>query len=54
MNYSTKLKRVYVAGPMRGYVDYNYPAFDSACEVLREAGYDVVSPHEICEDPRIT
>jgi nucleoside 2-deoxyribosyltransferase len=39
--------KVYVAGPMRGYKDYNFPAFEAACVALREAGYEVKSPHEM-------
>lgn len=39
---------VYIAGPMTGLPDYNYPAFEAAAEHLREClGYDVVSPHEL-------
>lgn len=37
---------VYLAGPMRGYPQYNFPAFTAACRELRAAGYDVQSPHE--------
>ncbi len=40
-------KRVYIAGPMTGYPEHNYPAFEAAAKTLRDAGYDVVSPHEI-------
>lgn len=39
--------KVYLAGPMTGYEDYNYPLFESATTWLRLAGYEVVSPHEI-------
>lgn len=39
--------RIYVAGPMTGYPEFNYPAFEEAAARLRAAGYDVVSPHEI-------
>jgi nucleoside 2-deoxyribosyltransferase len=39
--------KVYVAGPRRGYKDYNFPAFEAACVALREAGYEVKSPHEM-------
>lgn len=41
--------RLYVAGPMTGYPEYNYPAFDAAQAQLRRAGYDAVSPavHDI-------
>jgi len=36
----------YVAGPMRGYDHYNFPAFESATLTLREAGWFVFSPAE--------
>lgn len=39
--------RVYVAGPMTGYPDNNFPAFHSAARALRAAGFDVVNPAEI-------
>ena len=39
--------KVYVSGPMTGYAEFNYPAFEDACQRLRAAGYEVVSPHEI-------
>ena len=39
--------RVYLAGPMTGYPDYNYPAFHCAAEQYRAAGFDVVSPAEL-------
>lgn len=38
--------RVYVAGPMRGYPNFNFPAFDAAAAKLRAEGWDVVSPAE--------
>jgi hypothetical protein len=41
------MRRVYVAGPMTGYPQFNFPAFDAATRVLRDRGYDVVSPHEL-------
>lgn len=40
---------VYVSGPMRGYVNYNYPAFHAATAYLRELGYYVISPAELGE-----
>lgn len=39
--------KLYVAGPMRGYEQYNFPAFHEAARQLREAGYEVVSPAEM-------
>jgi hypothetical protein len=37
---------VYVAGPMRGYKDFNFHAFDKAAFYLRESGWTVFSPAE--------
>jgi hypothetical protein len=41
------VSRVYIAGPMTGIPDHNYPAFAYAATVLRAQGRDVSSPHEI-------
>lgn len=38
---------VYIAGPMTGHPDFNYPAFAYAAIVLRAKGVDARSPHEI-------
>lgn len=40
------LPRLYVAGPMTGLPDYNYPAFDGAAALLTERGYPVENPAE--------
>lgn len=40
------MTRLYVAGPMSGLPDYNYPAFHEAARELREAGYEVLNPAE--------
>lgn len=40
-------QKVYVAGPMRGIEDFNFPAFDAAAYELRKAGgYFVFNPAE--------
>lgn len=41
--------KIYLAGPMRGYEDYNFPRFHEAAEALRAKGYGVVSPAELDE-----
>ena len=38
--------RLYIAGPMSGHENYNYPAFHAAAEALRKAGYQVENPAE--------
>ena len=39
--------RLYLAGPMTGLPDLNFPAFHSEAARLRALGYDVVNPAEI-------
>jgi len=41
------MKRIYIAGPMRGYKYYNFPAFDAAAERLRRLGFEPVSPADM-------
>lgn len=38
--------RIYLAGPMTGYVNSNHDAFEKAALKLRAQGHEVVSPHE--------
>lgn len=42
-----KHKRIYIAGPMRGLPDFNYPAFNAAAARLRAEGWLVENPAEI-------
>jgi hypothetical protein len=36
--------KVYIAGPMRGIRDFNFPAFDEAADRLRAEGHEVFNP----------
>lgn len=38
------MSSIYVSGPMRGYADFNFPAFDELSEQLRSDDYIVVNP----------
>ena len=35
---------LYIAGPMSGYPDFNYPAFAQADQFLRDRGYGTLNP----------
>lgn len=39
-----RVGRVYVAGPMTGIVDHNFPAFNEMADLLRGLGYHVENP----------
>ncbi len=39
--------RIYLAGPMRGYPGFNWPAFDRAAAALRRRGHQVTNPAEL-------
>lgn len=45
------MKRIYIAGPMTGHPDLNFPAFLAAAAQLRQAGHVAVNPAEINPDP---
>lgn len=44
--------KLYIAGPMTGLPDFNYPAFFAAEEQLKAAGYETENParNELSED----
>jgi hypothetical protein len=44
---STASMHYYLAGPMAGIEDHNFPYFEKAATRLRGQGYDVLSPHEV-------
>src|SRR3954462_814094 len=39
--------KLYLSGPMKGYPELNFPAFERARKLLRDAGYEVVCPAEL-------
>ncbi len=39
--------KIYLAGPMTGYRDHNYPIFHKAAKILRDMDYEVISPAEL-------
>lgn len=45
--------RVYVAGPMAGLPDHNFPAFHVAADALRSNGYEVISPAELATEAEL-
>ncbi len=45
------MSRIYIAGPMTGLPELNFPAFHAAAAELRAAGHEPVNPAEINPDP---
>ncbi|MDR5761938.1 DUF4406 domain-containing protein [Caballeronia sp. LZ035] len=43
--------KLYIAGPMSGYPELNFPAFHAEAARLRGFGFEIVSPAEINVDP---
>lgn len=44
-----EVRRFYIAGPMRGIKEHNYPRFQTAADYIRCQGSEVFSPHEAYE-----
>lgn len=44
------MRRLYLAGPMTGIPERNFPAFHEAAARLRSAGFEVVNPAELNAD----
>ena len=40
------MMRIFISGPMTGYENFNYPAFNAAATKLRFAGHHVENPAE--------
>lgn len=41
------IERIYIAGPMRGYPQFNFPAFDEAAAQIRARGHHAVNPADL-------
>lgn len=45
------MKKIYIAGPMSGLPELNFPAFHAEAARLRAMGHQVINPAEINDDP---
>jgi hypothetical protein len=48
------MKTIYISGPMSGYENYNFPAFNAAANEFRSRGYGVINPADFGDDPSKT
>ena len=46
----TQKNKIYIAGPMTGYENYNYPKFFKIESILKEKGWIVINPARITDD----
>lgn len=43
--------KAYIAGPMTGHKDLNFPAFHAEAKKWRDLGHEVINPAELNPDP---
>lgn len=43
--------KIYIAGPMTGLPELNFPLFHATADKLRAAGHEAINPAEINPDP---
>lgn len=48
------MKSIYIAGPMSGYLEFNFPAFFSAADYLRSIGWEVFNPADKSNEKAVT
>jgi hypothetical protein len=46
--------KIFISGPMTGYENWNFPAFNEAAERFHEAGYQVINPAKFYESIDMT